>query len=118
MHASAAELPFPDDTFDAAVSCYGLHEIPSAARAATYAELARVIRPGGRVVVADWDTPERGARSVEFAIRVAEKSYALEVLRDGIVDALRDVGFSIVAHQRAQSRLLSFQLVEAVLGDR
>ncbi|WP_166460408.1 class I SAM-dependent methyltransferase [Mycobacterium paragordonae] len=113
-HASAARMPFSDNTFDAAISCYGLHEIPSADRTHTYTELARVVRPGGRLIVADWDAPERGRRSVELVIRMVEKPHALEVLGDGIVDALCDVGFSILAHDRAQSRKLSFQLVEAV----
>ncbi|QLL06648.1 class I SAM-dependent methyltransferase [Mycobacterium vicinigordonae] len=114
-HVSAARIPFPDNTFDAAISCYGLHEISSCDRALTYAEPAPVVRPGGRVIAADWDVPERGGRTVEFVIRMVAKPDALEVLGDGIVDALRDVGFNIVSHDRAQSPALPFQLVEAVL---
>ncbi len=52
----AAELPFEDGSFDAAVSVFGVIFARPAASAA--AELARVVRPGGRVVVTSW--PPRG----------------------------------------------------------
>ncbi|MGN6812082.1 MAG: methyltransferase domain-containing protein [Thermomicrobiales bacterium] len=42
-------LPFPDDSFDAAIACTVLEEL-DADRA--LAELARVVRPGGRIAVA------------------------------------------------------------------
>jgi SAM-dependent methyltransferase len=41
-------LPFPDDTFDAAVALMMLYHVPDQARAAR--ELRRVVRPGGVVV--------------------------------------------------------------------
>ena len=116
LHGNAAEMPFDDDTFDTAISCYGFHEIPTAGRLATFAELARVIRPGGKVIAADWDTPQRGRRSVEFVIRMAEKPYALEVVGDGLADALTAVGFTVTRHDRASSRVRPFQVVEARLG--
>jgi SAM-dependent methyltransferase len=45
-------LPFADGTFDVAVSVFGVIFARDAAQAA--AELERVVRPGGRVVVATW----------------------------------------------------------------
>jgi len=49
--ASVADLPFDDDTLDAAFSTMTYHEISGDA---TMAELARVLRPGGRLVTVDW----------------------------------------------------------------
>jgi len=51
--ADAAELPYPDDSFDAAVSTQVYEyvaDIPAAFR-----ELYRVMRPGGRVLIMDTD---------------------------------------------------------------
>ena len=42
------ELPFPDASFDAAVAAWMLYHVPDVDRA--LAELARVLRPGGRLV--------------------------------------------------------------------
>lgn len=52
-HDGAAEsLPFPDDSFDAVVSQFGLMFF--ADRAAALRELQRVLRPGGAFAVAVW----------------------------------------------------------------
>lgn len=50
--ADAAALPFDDAAFDAAVSVFGVIFAQPAAAAA--AELLRVVRPGGRILVTSW----------------------------------------------------------------
>ncbi len=42
------ELPFPDGSFDCAIAAWMLYHVPDVARG--IAELARVLRPGGRLV--------------------------------------------------------------------
>ena len=52
--ADARQLPFPDGTFDAVVSRAALHNIYRAdERAKAVAEIARVLKPGGRVLIVD-----------------------------------------------------------------
>jgi ubiquinone/menaquinone biosynthesis C-methylase UbiE len=53
--ADAENLPFPDASFDAALSTFGVMFTPNPDRAA--AELLRVCRPGGRIGLANW-TPD------------------------------------------------------------
>ena len=53
--ADAENLPFADDAFDAALSTVGVMFTPDPRRAA--AQLVRVVRPGGRIGLANW-TPE------------------------------------------------------------
>lgn len=50
-------LDFPDDRFDSTLSVFGLIFFPD--RAAGFRELHRVLKPGGRAVVAGWAGPER-----------------------------------------------------------
>jgi len=50
--ADAQRLPYDDDSFDAVVSAFGVSEAARPGRAVR--ELARVCRPGGRVVLAAW----------------------------------------------------------------
>ncbi len=52
QHADAETLPFPDGAFDGAVSTFGVMFASKPEAAA--AELARVVRRGGRVVLATW----------------------------------------------------------------
>ena len=53
--ADAEDLPFPDGSFDAVVSTFGVMFTPNQDRAA--AELLRVCKPGGKIGLANW-TPE------------------------------------------------------------
>jgi SAM-dependent methyltransferase len=55
QEADAEALPFPDASFDAAVSTFGVMFTPNQEKAA--AELVRVVRKGGKVGLANW-TPE------------------------------------------------------------
>jgi SAM-dependent methyltransferase len=54
------ELPFADESFDLVVSSLALHNIPDTeGRARAVTEAVRVLRPGGRIVLADFRcTPE------------------------------------------------------------
>ncbi len=51
----ATRLSFPDATFDVALSLLCLHNIePKASQALACQEIARVLKPGGRVVIGDY----------------------------------------------------------------
>lgn len=72
LEAEAESLPFPDAAFSAVVSRLALHHLPDPQ--AALREMARVTRPGGRVVIADL----RGADDPDEAAL----HDALETLRD------------------------------------
>jgi ubiquinone/menaquinone biosynthesis C-methylase UbiE len=52
VEGDAQDLPFDDASFDVVLSVFGCMFAPDHAK--TAAELARVLRPGGRLVVAAW----------------------------------------------------------------
>ncbi len=56
VEAEASDLPLDDEAFDVVTSCMGVIFAPDQPGAA--AELARVLRPGGHLVVASW-VPDR-----------------------------------------------------------
>jgi arsenite methyltransferase len=54
LEADARDLPFEDESFDVVVSDRALHGIPHAVgRELAVRHIARVLRPGGRVVILD-----------------------------------------------------------------
>jgi demethylmenaquinone methyltransferase / 2-methoxy-6-polyprenyl-1,4-benzoquinol methylase len=64
--ANALALPYPDDGFDAATVGFGARnfsDLPQGLR-----EMARVVRPGGRVVVLEITTPTKPPLSTFFSL--------------------------------------------------
>ena len=68
VEGDVASLPFPDETFDLVVSTFSTHHWPDAA--AGFAEIRRVLRPGGRAMV--YDLPECWGRFETGAPGLAE----------------------------------------------
>jgi len=60
--ANALALPYGDDEFDAATVGFGARNFSDLARGLS--EMARVVRPGGKVVVLEITTPTEGAMAV------------------------------------------------------
>jgi ubiquinone/menaquinone biosynthesis C-methylase UbiE len=60
-------LDFPDQTFDVVVSTIMMHHLSDSLKRQGLAEIARVLKPGGRLVIADFKRPEeRAAQAVRF----------------------------------------------------
>lgn len=59
-------LPFADAHFDVAVSTLFFHHLYPSAKRGTVQELKRVLRPGGRVVVADFGRARSRGRRILF----------------------------------------------------
>ncbi|QCJ48270.1 class I SAM-dependent methyltransferase [Haloprofundus sp. MHR1] len=94
--ADVASLPFDDGALDAAFSTMTYHEF---AGAESLAELARVLRPGGRVVTVDWSATGAGRAGPPRDERYSVGDAA---------SAFEDAGFSV---DRAESRTETFLCV-------
>jgi demethylmenaquinone methyltransferase/2-methoxy-6-polyprenyl-1,4-benzoquinol methylase len=66
MQGNALELPFEDATFDAATVGFGVRNVADLARG--IGEMARVVRPGGRVAILEITTPQRAPLKWFYAV--------------------------------------------------
>lgn len=55
----AQDLDLPDTSFDVVTCTLAMHHIPARKREAAFGEMFRVTRPGGRLLVADFDASRR-----------------------------------------------------------
>jgi demethylmenaquinone methyltransferase/2-methoxy-6-polyprenyl-1,4-benzoquinol methylase len=105
--ADALRLPFTDGAFDAVTVSFGLRNMSDTV--AALAELRRVVRPGGRLVVCEFSTP------VFAPFRFLYRNVALRALAvvanrvSSNPEAYRYLGESIMSwpDQRALGRLVS-----------
>ncbi len=88
--ADALELPYEDDAFDAATVGFGARNFADLSKGLT--EMARVVRPGGRVVVLEITTPVEPPLSLFYGLWF-----------DRLVPALGRIA-QLAAHARARLR--------------
>lgn len=62
--AHAQHLPYPESRFDVVLSTLMLHHLPRVARTACAAEIARVLRPGGRALAVDFEPRSGSSRGL------------------------------------------------------
>jgi ubiquinone/menaquinone biosynthesis C-methylase UbiE len=61
------QLAFPDQTFDVVLSTLMMHHLPASLKRQGLVEIARVLKPGGRLVIADFTRKqERTGQAARF----------------------------------------------------
>ncbi|MCL4838968.1 MAG: methyltransferase domain-containing protein [Thermoanaerobaculia bacterium] len=91
----ATRLPFPDGSFDRAVSTLFFHHLATEDKVSAARELHRVLRPGGQLHVADWGPPaSRFQRLLFLPVQLLDGfANTSAQLAGGLADAFRQAGF-------------------------
>jgi ubiquinone/menaquinone biosynthesis C-methylase UbiE len=64
VEGSADSLPYPPASFDAVFCTLVLHHLPGSMQEGAIREMRRVLRPGRRVVIVEWQRPKSFARAI------------------------------------------------------
>jgi len=82
----STNLNLPDASYDRALIFFLLHEQPSQYRERTLSELFRVVKPGGKIIVVDYDLPRwwHPLRYVWRPLLARLEPFALDLWRDEI----------------------------------
>lgn len=97
IRSTAQELALPDAAFDVITCTFVMHHIPEQHRTAALAEMWRVLKPGGRILIADTYLSDRFRRAYALTQRLRRRkpgdpAAAVDVRR--YAAALRELGFT------------------------
>lgn len=100
--ADAEKLPYPEATFDLVIGHAVLHHLPNLT--AAFGEFRRVLKPGGRLVIAGEPTVvgDRVANRIKQAVRIGVK---LAAVAAGAERVLADQMADLTEHDRAAAAL-------------
>lgn len=92
----ADDVELEDGDADVVVTSLLLHHLPLANKRSTLAEARRILRPGGRLIVADWGAPQDLFASAGFlALQLLDGFATTNDNRRGLIPALiEEAGFS------------------------
>ena len=97
---NAEHMPFADALFDVVTSVYLFHELPRNARRKVIAEMHRVLRPGGLLVIEDSGQYAESGELRTFLDRFPEdfhEPFYKDYLKDDLALALEEGGFVVDA---------------------
>jgi demethylmenaquinone methyltransferase/2-methoxy-6-polyprenyl-1,4-benzoquinol methylase/phosphoethanolamine N-methyltransferase len=101
------KLPYPDATFDVVVSRLVIHHLPDDLKRRGFAEIFRVLKPGGRLFLADFDPPTNSLLKHVVNALVGHRMMQASNIQ-GIPPLLREAGFAGVTQGRTRSPFLAF----------
>ncbi len=101
-HALSHRLPYADASFDGVLSSLFFHHLDRAAKHATLREVQRVLKPGGRLHVADWGRAANPLmRALFFLVQLLD---GFETTQDNVAGLLpafmAECGFMDVSETR------------------
>jgi ubiquinone/menaquinone biosynthesis C-methylase UbiE len=87
-------LPYPDASFDVVTSSLMMHHLPAHVQVKGLAEIYRVLKPGGRLLIADLLGPN--ASPSQHVLNAIAMHQGLKVGVEDLQDAIKGTGFSDV----------------------
>lgn len=118
---TSTALRYPDESFDVVLSTLFFHHLPDDAKRTTAAELLRVLRPGGRLVVGDVGRPQDPLMRVAVRLTVqildGVATTALNV-RGELPEVLAGAGLrAVTVRDRVRAPTGSFEIITATRPD-
>lgn len=98
LEADATKLPFKNESFDAAVISWGLHDMPYEIGMKVLKEMKRVIKKDGKILIVDYMNPRKHivAKFTHPLISLYETKNYKPFIEKGIEAYINEAGLTIV----------------------
>lgn len=102
----AEQLAFPDASFEVVISRLAIHHLPGDLKHKAFAEMLRVLRPGGRLLIADFTPPANPFLNHIFSAMVGSGMMQTDISK--LPPMLESAGFAQVRSGPTASAFLGF----------
>ena len=112
------KLAFPDDSFDVVLSSLMMHHLPEELKRQGLAEIARVLKPGGRLLILDFQPRQTQGTHKRHMQQQGSHAFLAQLLHAGkemggiqhLPPVMKEVGFSQIETGGTKFRSLGFVL--------
>ena len=101
-------LPFPDETFDVVTSSLMMHHLPEHLQVKGLAEIRRVLKPTGRILIADMIRPSTSTFKRFFTSLAFHHGHGVQFGIEDLPELLREAGFEKVEQSDAHFLIIGF----------
>jgi ubiquinone/menaquinone biosynthesis C-methylase UbiE len=112
---SIGNIPFPENHFDVVICSFMIFHMSEGVRRKGIAEIYRVLKPQGRLLVLDLGLPSHGVSRMIMKLLLG---FMLKHDLRELIPMMESSGFSGVQISRAKYRLLGFSLLSFVNGTK
>lgn len=112
VEASAEALPFDTGSFAVVVSASSFHYFQDPEAALT--EMSRVLRPGGRLVLLDWDRGRWWMRLLDATLRVFDRAHERAFTSEEMLRMVGESGFTRMSVESVRLGVWGMAVVEGV----
>jgi len=100
-------LPFPDGIFDAVTSSLMMHHLPEHLQVKGLVEIRRVLKPGGRILIADMMRPSNSTIKRFFTLLI-QHGHGMKFGIEDLLRYIREAGFDDVKQLDAHFMTIGF----------
>ncbi len=104
-------LPYPDSTFDAVTSSLMMHHLPEHLQVKGLAEIKRVLKPGGRLLIADMTRASNSMHAGVFTLLTMPHGHDTQFGIEDLPELLKGAGFEGI--NQLNERFLTIGFVRA-----